>query len=297
MSTWKKVNNADPGDASRFGGNDIDEFYGLLNGENTSSKNIILRRWHKLGNSQTYFLDPDENHWVRFNVSNQTGDRFINIPDLGASDRTPVFTDMSQTVTNKAFGAGCTLSSALDANDNGINDLNYINLRSTDGVNEVAIFSRAASAPDIDIHFIANYTKQTSATADRIFFGYNSDITSFEFYSKWPGSNTQLLTIDAANNKLELRKFSVFHGGLQLQDGQNIVFQSSSGTKIGTATTQKFAFWNATPVTQRSGISDVASDAVDTTYGTQESNVITSLRTKVNAILQVLEDLGITAVA
>lgn len=97
MSTWKKVNNADPGDSSRFGGNDIDEFYGMLNGENTSSKEFKLMRWHKLGNSQTRFLDTTGNHYFVLNISMQTGDKQILVPDLGASNRTWAFTDLAQT--------------------------------------------------------------------------------------------------------------------------------------------------------------------------------------------------------
>jgi hypothetical protein len=33
-------------------------------------------------------------------------------------------------------------------------------------------------------------------------------------------------------------------------DGLNIAFGTTSGTKIGTATTQKIGFWNATPIVQ-----------------------------------------------
>ena len=35
-------------------------------------------------------------------------------------------------------------------------------------------------------------------------------------------------------------------------DQKNISFNTSNGTKIGTGTTQKFAFWNATPVARPS---------------------------------------------
>jgi hypothetical protein len=39
-------------------------------------------------------------------------------------------------------------------------------------------------------------------------------------------------------------------GDLQAQDGENIIVGSTTGTKIGTATTQKLGFWNATPIVQ-----------------------------------------------
>lgn len=96
------------------------------------------------------------------------------------------------------------------------------------------------------------------------------------------GSPTQRLEISAT-------------GALTLAEGGNLVLGTTTGTKIGTATAQKIGFFNATPVVQRTGIANVNSSTVDNTYGQQENDVITDLRTKVNAIIQVLEDLGLTA--
>lgn len=84
--------------------------------------------------------------------------------------------------------------------------------------------------------------------------------------------------------------------GVSILDATNIVLDTTTGTKIGTATGQKLAFFNKAPVDQRAGIADVATDTVDGTYGAEEQAVIESLRTKLNAVLQVLEDLGLTAV-
>ena len=39
-------------------------------------------------------------------------------------------------------------------------------------------------------------------------------------------------------------------GSLKINDTFNIVFDTTTGTKIGTATTQKLSFWNATPIVQ-----------------------------------------------
>jgi len=41
-----------------------------------------------------------------------------------------------------------------------------------------------------------------------------------------------------------------FTAGLTISDGQNIVLNTTTGTKIGTATSQKLGFYNATPVVQ-----------------------------------------------
>lgn len=41
------------------------------------------------------------------------------------------------------------------------------------------------------------------------------------------------------------------NAGITMLDGQHIAFGTSSGMKLGTATTQKLGFWNATPVVQQ----------------------------------------------
>jgi len=51
-----------------------------------------------------------------------------------------------------------------------------------------------------------------------------------------------------------------------ITDAKNIVVGSTTGTKIGTATTQKLAFFNATPVVQPSGANEAA--LTDSTGGT-----------------------------
>ena len=65
------------------------------------------------------------------------------------------------------------------------------------------------------------------------------------------------------------------------KDTYNMVFNTTTGTKIGTATTQKIGFWNAAPVVQPAAVAD-ATDA---------ASVITQL----NALLSRLRTLGLIA--
>ena len=69
--------------------------------------------------------------------------------------------------------------------------------------------------------------------------------------------------------------------GITIADGKNIVLGTTTGTKIGTAAAQKLGFWNATPVVQRSHITD-ATDAA-------------TVITRANAIILALEQVGILA--
>jgi hypothetical protein len=65
-------------------------------------------------------------------------------------------------------------------------------------------------------------------------------------------------------------------GSKALNDGSNIVLGTTTGTKLGTATTQKLAFWDATPVVQPAAVAD-ATDATDVI--TQLNDLLAKLRT------------------
>jgi len=67
---------------------------------------------------------------------------------------------------------------------------------------------------------------------------------------------------------------TVTAGNLTLADGNAIAVGTSSGTKIGTATTQKLGFWNATPVVQQSHI---ANPSGGTTVDTEARAAIASI--------------------
>jgi hypothetical protein len=63
---------------------------------------------------------------------------------------------------------------------------------------------------------------------------------------------------------------------LHLADAGHITVGTTTGTKIGTATTQKLGFYNATPVVQPAAVAD-ATDAVDVI--TQLNDLLAKLRT------------------
>jgi hypothetical protein len=75
------------------------------------------------------------------------------------------------------------------------------------------------------------------------------------------------------------------NGGITLGDAQNIAFNTTTGTKIGTATTQKIGFWNATPVVQQAAVADASGGAV----------IDAEARTALNSLLAKLRTLGIIA--
>jgi hypothetical protein len=61
-------------------------------------------------------------------------------------------------------------------------------------------------------------------------------------------------------------------GDLTLADANNIVVNATTGTKIGTATTQKLGFFNATPVAQIAGSTDVLASLVTLGFRAASAN-------------------------
>lgn len=87
------------------------------------------------------------------------------------------------------------------------------------------------------------------------------------------------------SNQYTLWKDVVFNKNIEIKDGVNIALKATTGTKIGTASTQKIGFFNATPVVQ---VSAISAPSGGTTIDTQA-------RTAINSIRTALTNLGLTA--
>jgi len=77
----------------------------------------------------------------------------------------------------------------------------------------------------------------------------------------------------------------VFPKHIQVLDGRNIQVGKTTGTKIGTSSTQKIAFYGITPIVQAGAIS----------APTGGSTTDVEARTAVNSIRTALTNLGLTA--
>lgn len=84
-------------------------------------------------------------------------------------------------------------------------------------------------------------------------------------------------------------------GGVTIADGSNIILNTTTGTKIGTATGQKIGFFNATPVTQRTALTAANGSTVDGTYGAEEAAVLANAVVRLGEIEAALETLGLVA--
>ena len=120
------------------------------------------------------------------------------------------------------------------------------------------------------INFYRN-TNGANQKAFNIFLNFLGDLT-FATRIDANTSGTNLFTFNRSGN------FSCT--SISLLDG-NIAFSTTTGTKIGTATTQKLSFWNATPVVQQSGnivdaLSNIGLVATPTLYTSATATLTTA---------------------
>jgi len=111
-------------------------------------------------------------------------------------------------------------------------------------------------------------------TGDQL-FGTNTEIQFRAAGNKIFSPGVGVLNIDA-DNRVQIIT------DLKITNANNILFDTTTGTKIGTATSQKIGFWNATPVVQQSAIADPA----ETTAGNN---------TAIDSILAVIRTVGFIA--
>jgi hypothetical protein len=79
---------------------------------------------------------------------------------------------------------------------------------------------------------------------------------------------------------------------LVFADAKNMSFGTTTGTKIGSAITEKLAFWNATPVVQNAGWSATAGYTATRTFN-PESTSVTELARVVGTLVDTLKTYGL----
>jgi hypothetical protein len=134
--------------------------------------------------------------------------------------------------------------------------------------------------------------------------GYEASNNGLNLYRAAAGSGNTFATLFSVNEnrgyfsgdvgigttspsaKLHVVGTVLFDGAFTVADARNIAVGTTTGTKIGTATTQKIGFFNATPVDQPATVTDP-------TGVTTDEDV--EARTAINAIIDRLQELGLIA--
>ena len=91
----------------------------------------------------------------------------------------------------------------------------------------------------------------------------------------------------------------IFHKTIQLLEGRDFQFATGTGSKIGTATSQKIGFWNKTPIVQPASADQAALSLTanvsggDTVSLTNVNNNFSKIQTLVNQLRTDLVNAGI----
>lgn len=87
----------------------------------------------------------------------------------------------------------------------------------------------------------------TTTSTQPIFFCTNNWIERMRIFG---GGNVAIGTTTDGGFKLDVNGTFRTQDNFTISDAKNIILATTTGTKIGTATTQKLSFWNATPIVQ-----------------------------------------------
>lgn len=79
---------------------------------------------------------------------------------------------------------------------------------------------------------------------------------------------------------------------ITIADAGNVAFGTTTGTKIGTAATQKIGFWNAAPVAQNTGWAITAGYVADKSFN-PEATTVTELARALGTLIDALKSCGI----
>jgi hypothetical protein len=156
-------------------------------------------------------------------------------------------------------------------------------------------------ASDTDVTTILGRVKLGSPTTDIAYFAHFDKLDTTNFALSQNSSGATILNAQTSVNIAFQAGtiINVGNSGVTVTDGKNFIFSSTTGTKFGTATTQKLALWNATPIAQPSstgeatGFTAGAGSAVDH-LATFTGNVGTKAYT-INDIVKHLKNIGALA--
>jgi hypothetical protein len=144
---------------------------------------------------------------------------------------------------------------------------------------DIAALAKATTNIGIRIGLGGTYSLQLSSTAGTaasgITFGTDTNL--------YRSAADTLKTDDA----LIVTGMLTANGSITMGDAKDIVINTSTGTKIGTGTTQKIGFYNATPVVRPSAYTQTFSTA-DKTHAARTSNALSvSVGTSDNTVADV----------
>jgi hypothetical protein len=135
--------------------------------------------------------------------------------------------------------------------------------------------------------------KHISAGGISIATTTTGSIPSDQFYF-FPTGNFSIGSGTDGGFRLDVNGTSRFQNNITISDTRNIILATGTGTKIGTTTSQKLSFWNATPIVQpTTGIAESA--FVENAGGTAVNDDSTFDGYTLRQVVKALRDAGLLA--
>jgi len=236
---------------------------------------------------------------VLYNLS-ATGKAISAFADYGGT----VAGTVKATSTGHGLSAGTTVNIAIANTEyyDGVYTVTYIDANSfyftaTWVATSTGFWGKNAEASSnvaIGLNSGRTITIGSSNTFIGYYAGYNASQLATASNCICIGANS----FATASNQCVLGNSSItstlLYGDITPVDGKNLILGTTTGMKIGTATTQKIGFWNATPIVQPSGATQVALAAYATgTYGLDSDAHMQALYDLVVAMRTVLVSTGL----
>jgi hypothetical protein len=139
----------------------------------------------------------------------------------------------------------------------------------------------STSTTSLDVRGTHTYSITTSSTAGKAGIGTLTPTAQLEINSSAANIIGQIVQA-AASQTANVSEWRNSAGTVQLaidSTGRNFVLDTTNGTKIGTSTSQKLGFYNATPVVQQTGGANTAGVIYSSTEQTMLQTAYNCLRT------------------
>lgn len=199
--------------------------------------------------SPTYALDVN-NEFIRVGTRFGVNTGTLNVNQIRCIGL-GVSTNASYTVFRTNSGASNDIPRVLAGGSEGTSSgTAYYILHQTYGFG--AVVYNTSQVPILRAYIGAtNFTNTAGSEAgDLAFYTQSGGTDATERMRIFGGGNVAIGTTTDGGFKLDVNGTFRTQDNFTISDAKNIILATTTGTKIGTATSQKLSFWNATPIVQ-----------------------------------------------
>jgi hypothetical protein len=258
-SAWSTANNIK---ALQFGGGSIvtftndrlfigQNFFFPASGSETYINTAAASLYRQFAGVHTWFNAPSGTAGTAFNFTQYMTLTAAGRLILGAGDSGELLqvNGTAKITGASSFGGNMTLS----LNQNLATQLTISN--TTSGSGATARIDLISNTSGVIGKRSSTTTNYKILTEDNLFIYNNTSAGDIAILNDFASGSIKL----AAGGSSVAQWTIGSNGDLTANDGENIIVGTTTGTKIGTATSQKLSLWNATPIVQpTTGIAEAA---------------------------------------